>query len=123
MLVVRIRRQTSSPSIPGRFRSKTTRSGLNVGRTSQGALTVGDHLHDVLAGGEGPPHSAADLLLVVDDEHSLLLHRSASAVGTENANVAPPPGVSSTQTSPPISCRNPLRSGDRALCRAAGAAG
>ena len=80
-------------------------------REQQGFLAVDRGLHGVPPGDEGSVQCLADLSLVVDDEDALLPQLSAppSADGSVNANVAPPPGVSSIQTSPSSSVTNPLQ--------------
>ena len=61
-------RMTSTPSMSGRPRSSTTRSGWSAAAAVQrlGAVGGGDHV--VLAGVQVDPQRAQDLRLVVDDE-------------------------------------------------------
>ena len=66
---------------------------------------VGGGLHLVPAGDQGALERAADLRFVVHDEDQR--HRWIAS-GSEKAKVAPPPGVSSIQSSPPIRSTNPF---------------
>ncbi len=89
------------------LRSRMTRSGSVSFADPERFLAIRGELDDVVTAGERPADRPADLLLVVDHEHASEFHPPVSAVGSENANVAPPPGVSSIQISPSMSDRKP----------------
>ncbi len=89
------------------FRSSTTRSGCVSFAIRERLLTVGCEIDHVVPRGERPADRAPDLLFIVHHQDASELHVPASAVGSENANVAPPPGVSSIQISPSMSERKP----------------
>ena len=108
---------TSTPSMSGRPRSSTTRSGWPVGGLAQRGGAVGGDVDLVVAGAQVDPQGAQDLRLVVDDEDAghvrLLRPRRARPVGGRRAAgsaaimVSPPPGVSSGSSVPPIASARP----------------
>ena len=97
-------RITSTPSMPGRPRSSTTTSGWWPAASVERVLAVGREVDVVAAGAQVDAERAQDLRLVVDDQHPRHV-----AAGRLMTIVTPPPGVSSTSSSPPIASTKPAR--------------
>ena len=79
--------------------------GLVVGHLPDRGAPVGGRSHDHVARRQRALDGAKDLRIVVDDQDDGLAH---GAPWRRNPNVAPPPGVSVAQISPPIAVTNPL---------------
>ena len=102
----RSRRQTSIPSIPGRFRSNTTRSGLDASASTR-ASSPSTAVTTSYPRAVRARRTARRICCSSSTTRIRLTARHVTA-GMETANVAPPPGVSSIQISPPIAATNPL---------------
>ena len=95
---------TPSPSTPGSPRSSSTTSGRRDATSSRAVLAVGSEVHLVAPRDQVHLERALDLRLVVDHEHPC--HHQVAAMSSK-VTVRPPPGVSSSVSSPPIARVNP----------------
>ncbi len=108
---VRIRRHTSKPVDAGQVQVEDHDVGRRALGERERLFAVDGDVDLVATRGERAQERPADLRFVVDDEDPFLPQEPALpfAAGTVKENVAPPPGVSSTQMSPSSRFTKPLQ--------------
>ncbi len=93
------------PSMPGRPRSSSTRSGWWRAASVERRLARRREVDLVAAAAQVHAERPQDLRLVVDDQHRGSF--GAAVAGSSTIIVSPPPGVSSTASSPPMASTKP----------------